>query len=994
VALFLVVLLVTGPALAGITVTGSNGITATGADGVQFVGLSGITATGADGFLVFGPNGITATGADGITATGADGITATGADGITATGADGYTYTGANGITATGADSLWIHRANGITATGADGITATGADGTTYNADGIDFRFPTGITATGADGITAAGADGITATGADSREIATANGITATGADGITISGADGITATGADGLVFTIPTGPLTLSGADFIIAANAEGISFSGADSIRDTGVNALTSLLSPITTQTGLQSVDPELALTLNRLTDDSNVNAVVAYHRLPTESDLADLYNIGILGGLRFRALPMLMMTATRRQLMTVSTLPAVRSIYGNRTLTLTSEPEVRAITGVERAWRDLDVKARNSNLQLTGRNVTVAVLDTGIDGTHRDLSGRVTKNVKLADTLGIGLGFNYPIHAEGLPNTDLLSGHGTFVAGVIAGNGAASNGKYAGVAPDARLVGVSAGDLTLLHVLEGLDYVLANRVGLNIRVLNCSFSANTVFDVNDPINIATRLLTDNGVNVVFSAGNTGPGLQTLNPYSVAPWVISVGSTDTAGRLATFSSRGVFASGLFRPTLVAPGVNVVSLRGLGITNVTSLQGLLNADLQKLNLSELPYYTTSTGTSFSAPQVAGTIALMLEANPNLTTAEVRNILQSTATPLAPYYQHEVGAGMLNAHAAVLAAEFPDRDLGAWRATLDRGQVSFANNPMTTFSGVVQPSGTFETTLQIPSDTVLASIQIGWGPITTLNDLSLSVYDQAGNLKAQSNKINLPGLSGKTERVVLNLPSAGTWRIKIRNALGFVGTSQSFAGVLQVGRAQYGRITDADSLSSTIQSEIYQNVRSFTMWPIGSKFRPSANISRSDLASALVLGARVPQYVPSSPTYSDVRDAFTVSFVESAQASPTGSLFVDVAPGGNFRPNDSVTRLAAAVALVRAAGLRGEAESKLIAPFFDAWTIPYELRGYAAVAVSRGFLQSDSFFRPQNPVSRAELAHAMAVIQNRAVQ
>ena len=79
---------------------------------------------------------------------------------------------------------------------------------------------------------------------------------------------------------------------------------------------------------------------------------------------------------------------------------------------------------------------------------------------------------------------------------------------------------ASNGKFSGVAPGAKLVGISAGDLTLLYVLEGLDYLVANGNGLNVRVVNCSFSANTVFDTNDPVNIATRLLTQNGVNVVF------------------------------------------------------------------------------------------------------------------------------------------------------------------------------------------------------------------------------------------------------------------------------------------------------------------------------------------------------------------------------------------------------------------------------------------------------------------------------------------
>jgi serine protease AprX len=1001
IAFALCVLLTTAPVLAGIVVVGSNGITATGADGVQFSGVTGITATGADGVLTFGPNGITATGADGITATGADGITATGADGITATGADGitatgadgFTYTGANGITATGADSVLINNADGITASGADGITATGADGTTYRVDAIEIRFPNGITATGADGITATGADGITATGADSRQIANANGITATGADGITISGADGITATGADGRVFSIPAGSLTMVDASLVVVANAHGISLTGADTIRDTGVTAVTSLIDAGSEQTGLRSVDPELAVTLNRLTDDSSVNAVIVYHQLPTDSDLAQLQSIGFLGGTRFRVLPMVQVTGTRNQIEAASRLPSVRSIYGNRTLNLTSEPEVRSATGVDRAWRDSEIAIENSNLPVTGRGVTVAVLDTGIDSTHPDLAGRVVKNIKLADTLSLGVGFQYPLDLSSLPNTDLLYGHGSFVAGVIGGNGSSSNGKYSGVAPSAQLVGLSAGDLTLLYVLEGFDYLLANGNSLNVRVVNCSFSANTVFDVNDPVNIATRLLTNNGINVVFSAGNTGPGQHTLNPYAVAPWVVSVGATDTQGRLAAFSSRGDFASGLFRPTVVAPGVNIVSVRGSGVTNVTGAEGIANADLQRLTFSELLRYTTASGTSFSAPQVAGTIALMLEANPNLTPAEVRDILQRSATPLAPYYEHEVGAGMLNAHAAVLQAAFPDRKIGAWRSTLDRGQVSFGNDPMTVFNGTVQPGSSFETTVQIPTDAVFASIQIGWGPLWSVNDLSLSVYDSSGNLRGQSNALNLPGLTGKTERVVLNLPATGTWRIKVRNAL--VGTSQQFCGVVQVNRVAYG-VTDITSLAGPLRSDVNQTLRSFAVLPIGSKFRGDSDVSRAELALALALGARVPQYLPGIPTYQDVRDNNTMSFVESVQASPTGALFSDVTAGGRFRPSEAVTRLVAAVALVRASGLQAEAESKsnTSLAFIDASAIPTELRGYVAVAVSKGFIPADNYFRPQSSLTRGELAHAITLIENKAVQ
>ncbi len=95
-------------------------------------------------------------------------------------------------------------------------------------------------------------------------------------------------------------------------------------------------------------------------------------------------------------------------------------------------------------------------------------------------------------------------------------------------------------------------------------------------------------------------------------------------------------------------------------------------------------------------------------------------------------------------------------------------------------------------------------------------------------------------------------------------------------------------------------------------------------------------------------------------------------------------------------MSPGGQFRPTDTVTRLVAAVALVRAAGLRSEADAKANIPLFylDAASIPAGLRGYVSVAVSRGLLTADLFFRPQNPLLRSDLAHAVAVIQNKAVQ
>src|SRR6185436_9158214 len=109
------------------------------------------------------------------------------------------------------------------------------------------------------------------------------------------------------------------------------------------------------------------------------------------------------------------------------------------------------------------------------------------------------------------------------------------------------------------------------------------------------------------DVNDPVNIATRMLTNAGINVVFSAGNTGPGADSLNPYSIAPWVVSVGATDNVGKIADFSSRGEFGSPLFRPTLVAPAVNTVSLRASTLAAVTTIEGLATND-KALSANEL--------------------------------------------------------------------------------------------------------------------------------------------------------------------------------------------------------------------------------------------------------------------------------------------------------------------------------------------------------------------------------------------------
>ena len=947
---------------AGLVVSKTNGITFTGADGITFTGADGITFTGADNFLSYKANG--------ITLTDTNGITFTGADGITFTGADTSTYTGTNGITFTGAD----------------GITFTGADGVTRQADSVVVRRPNGITFTGADGITLTGADGFEQVGSNGITFTGADGITFTGADGITFTGADGITFTGADGTISNIisPSG-ITFTGADGITLTGGDGITFTGADGITFTGADKWNNQTS------GFQSVDPELLIKLNEMTDDSNVNAVVVFHHYPTETDFALLKQIGIVGGTRFRQLPFVSITARRDQLIAVSHLSGVRSIFGNRSLSFNSDPYFNS-TGITRVAPDRELQTHNRSFPISGRGITVAVLDTGVNGQHSDLAGQVVQNVRLADTQSAGVGFLYPAPIENVSNTDPLSGHGTFVAGVVAASGAASSEKYSGVAPGAKIIGLSAGDANLTHVLSGFDYLLERGSAYNARVVNCSFSADTIFDYNDPVNVATKMLTEKGINVVFSAGNTGSGNSTLNPYAAAPWVVSVGATDDKGRLASFSSRGVFGNRQFSPSLVAPGVNVASLRS-AISQTGVLGVAAGADASRLTPSEIPFYTTASGTSFSAPQVAGAIALMLESNPNLNPAQVKDILQRTATPLPPFYLHEVGAGMLNVHAAVLDSAFPERRIGLFRASLDQKQVKFITDSATYFEGINSAHALSDINVNIPNDAVQTTVHLAWGGLLSPNDLALKLFDFGGILRGESNYLNLPGLTGRREKISVSKPSSGIWRASI-NHTGGIGTNQEFFGAVETARIEFAPLSDVQDLSPQMQTAVKDSLSSYVMLPIGKRFRPTFAVSRAELAQTLIRGGRVPQYIASTPLFTDVRDLTTRQAVESVQMFPNDKLFFDASFGSAFRPDEPTTRLIAAVALIKAANLQSLASSTPLT-VADAEQIPFQWRGYVAVALQQGLLLTDgTAFAPNRPLTRLELAQAMNKLNRLAIQ
>jgi serine protease AprX len=440
---------------------------------------------------------------------------------------------------------------------------------------------------------------------------------------------------------------------------------------------------------------------------------------------------------------------------------------------------------------------------------------------------------------------------------------------------------------------------------------------------------------------------------------------------------------VGATDEKGVLADFSSRGVFGDPLFKPSLVAPGVNVVSLRSLGTQ--TGTLGLLGADYQRLSLGEIPFYTTASGTSFTAPQVSGAIALMLEANPNLSPKDIKGILQRSATPMPNYFAHEVGAGMLNTYAAVLEAAFPQRATGIFRAELERDSVKFSTSTMQITSDTPVPANSMTSAVNIfPGDLVQSSFYIAW-PAGSQNDLNLSIFDVNGSLSGKSARSNPSGFFGRNEKVTISLPASDILTTQIISSSSSLST-QSFLRASDYTQVDLLPLSDISDLSPQDQAFVREAMRKYLVMPAGTKFSPLFSVSRVDLAAALVRTGKVPQFVASAPAYSDVLNLTYRNPVESVQFNPTGKLFYDVSTGGQFSPNQPASRLVAAVALVKAAQLDSLAASSALPPSVaDANSIPVNLRGYAAVALQKGWLTlSNNNFDPNGVLTRLDLARA----------
>ncbi|MFJ6632610.1 S8 family serine peptidase [Streptomyces sp. NPDC091376] len=306
-------------------------------------------------------------------------------------------------------------------------------------------------------------------------------------------------------------------------------------------------------------------------------------------------------------------------------------------------------------GIAKVWLDGKVKAdlSDSTAQVgapevwaggnTGKDVKVAVLDTGVDAEHPDLAEQIDDSASFV-----------PYE----PDVADYHGHGTHVASTVAGTGSASEGKERGVAPGARLdigkVLDQNGSGQESWIISGMEWAARDQ---QAKVVSMSLGGGG--DATDPMSQAVdRLSAETGALFVIAAGNGGP--QSIGSPGAADSALTVGAVDSADKLADFSSTGprVGDFGL-KPEITAPGVDILAAR----SHHRRGQG---------------YYTTMSGTSMATPHVAGAAALLASVHPDWTGATLKEALVSSTKATPSYTPYQAGAGRLDALAAVNTSVF----------------------------------------------------------------------------------------------------------------------------------------------------------------------------------------------------------------------------------------------------------------------------------------------------------------------------
>jgi serine protease AprX len=364
-------------------------------------------------------------------------------------------------------------------------------------------------------------------------------------------------------------------------------------------------------------------------------------------------------------------------ATAAGISAVSLAPTVAFIHHDATVgpRPSAEPPVTAPPDQVSGIYPRVVKAHRVWQQgISGSGVTVAVLDSGVaaDPDLIEPANRILASVNFADER----------------RTSDPGGHGTHIAGIVAGNGRRSGGEFVGIAPQAGIVDVrvlgNTGSGRISSVIRGIEWVLAHRTLYNIRVINLSFGAPATLSYRvDPMSAAVEIAWRRGLVVVAASGNGGPARGTVVTPGVDPYAITVGATDDRGTidrgddtLAWFSAWGRADSNA-KPDLVAPGRRIVSLRVPGSTLDT-----LFPERVVVARNGSTYFRL-TGTSMATAVVSGAAALLLESRPDLTPDQVKALLVRTTQPYGWESGQALpdpiadGSGLLDAYAVMNAAQ-----------------------------------------------------------------------------------------------------------------------------------------------------------------------------------------------------------------------------------------------------------------------------------------------------------------------------
>lgn len=289
-----------------------------------------------------------------------------------------------------------------------------------------------------------------------------------------------------------------------------------------------------------------------------------------------------------------------------------------------------------------------IEAHYKEKEITGRGVTVAVLDSGC-GRHPDVMGRL-------------LHFQDLVHHRSLMYDD--NGHGTHVCGIVCGSGSLSGGRYRGLAPEANLVVCKVldakGEGTAEHMLEALQWVLDNKERYQIRIINISVGIGDLKERKKEQQLCDMIesLWMTGITVISAAGNKGPESGSISSVGGSKKVITVGCHDgeyfrnNPNRCASYSGRGEALSPIRKPDIVAPGTDIMSCNAFCKRNF----GMANYA-----------YIKKSGTSMATPIISGAAALFFSKYPDKSNEEFKQKLTLTATDLGEAWNAQ-GWGMVN--------------------------------------------------------------------------------------------------------------------------------------------------------------------------------------------------------------------------------------------------------------------------------------------------------------------------------------